>query len=408
MFSVSNDGVVELRSALPRRADVGSDVLRLTLSVCLPLGGLALIPFALLAVRDLWKYDCCKKHRGGSNASTFIGLHSLDFFALYHPVNEGRSPVMHSTCFGGAMSVLAIGTVAVLGVALVIDYSFSNTLSSTALLPADLPTLQDLADVPVYSAEASALATLAGFALPTAGLPAYYASGEQSGIQIRVKSQGSNCGSPIYYMTAPTILGNFSYAVVPENATASYEHIFFCQQCAFGRYSSMSVTFPPSCQSLRLLVFLVGARGSVSAASAVLSSEPPSSMHTSATFNIEPQLEVVNDTTRAYLVRGYVLGSTSLSTVSSATPPSMTLHLNFGTSTTYSRVTAVFIRTPYQLLSSLIGITGIVGGFGVLFQVQKQLCSRRSRIIRASSRKLTALSSPRPAALHDDIVVDTG
>ena len=141
------------------------------------------------------------------------------------------------------------------------SYEYSNSLLTTSLLPAALPTLQQLATLPAHDA--------------VNALPAIAPASISRGFELRVTAFGPPCGAPSLDV-ASLLGGAFKPRVTSANSTsASFVHSFACPDCAFGPLSSVRVTFPPACQAFLITAVSVGATGSVSVASVVATNPSP-------------------------------------------------------------------------------------------------------------------------------------
>jgi len=87
---------------------------------------LALACAALYCARRTCGVDVNVVRRLQRHARRLLQL--WDMFGMHHSYPNGSPVVVHKTEFGGCVSVLAVGTLAALGVALVVERSTSNSL----------------------------------------------------------------------------------------------------------------------------------------------------------------------------------------------------------------------------------------------------------------------------------------
>lgn len=370
--SASGD-VIVIRYVVPPN-DQSVDTLPLLLYICVPILFISLLPLVILAAIGV-RSTFFKRGEGMLRGGGYLRacLMNLDFYSLLHGIRDGEHPVKLRTSLGGATTLLALGALVCLCIVLGVDYRFNNVLTSTSLLPAELPTLVKFSGIAPNSAN-----------IPDLGTPSIPV-GITQGIQIRISSQGSLCGAPTTAQQA-LLAGNFSYSsVLVDNRSASFLHSFSCSNCAFGPLSSLFITFPLSCQQFHATATFIGATGSVSIASVLIGADAALS---GAVVSFQPLLEIVNDTTRAPFVEtsGYILGGTSVTTVFDAKSDSTVLHIMMPISSSYTQIKSVPIRTLIQLLSSLIGLTGVIGGFGMAFVMLESLCFDVSHVMQEAYR----------------------
>ena len=386
-FSASGD-VVAIRKVASLADPVATYIL--ILLICIPIAIISALPIIYVAI--LACGDCIFKSDGVLHGGPPIIrriLRFVDFYALRHKVDEGFHPIKIKTALGGAVTAVALGAIICVSISLGIDYLYANVLTSISLLPAELPTLLLLSNTGMHSVESK-------------DIPPILDGAVSRGFEVRVSSHGPQCGDPAFTSRA-LIAGNFSVRAMPtDRATASNEISFFCEDCAFGPLSSVSIVFPPACQTFRITALTIGATGSISISTVTVSAKQDISTTDSfletVSIVLQPQLEYVTDTTVIPPThqRGYIIALTSVDKVMSTDPEATTLDIDLAVSSTYSHLRFVPIRTVTQLLSAIVGLTGLIGGFGFAFIFFEHLChgSLKKALAKHNSTRL-AHPSPR-------------
>jgi len=165
----------------------------------------------------------------------------------------------------------------------------------------------------------------------------------------------------------------------------------------FGASSYLSFSLPYSCQALHLEAFAVDADGSINTVSfsSALSSATNTTLLSSLAWELQPVYSVlvdnVNSGSAGRTGRGYqvISGISSSSTVPSSPvilPLSMVVSvlINLPLQPTYSSTTLSPITTVAELLSSIIGLAGILAVFRILF-----VASERSVVLHKTVSSLS-------------------
>lgn len=371
---------------------VRTDVL--IIAILVPLISLAIFPTCILIMTRRCRgratntcYACCQHAWMRSKQC----LRMVDLYSLRHTTAEGSSPVKHRTSVGGTFSIIGSLLVTCLIVVLIIQFKRSNSLVSTSLRPAELPTLYGYASLPTFAY--------------TSEPPSVAPPSLKTGLELRISVMGSTCSSPIAVSMPTLTRGGFKVSVARRDSTVEfYEHLFSCPDCAFDAASILQVTFAEECTAFIVTVATVGAAGSTYVSSTVV--ESPSSIAsdtgrvlTSSHITVVPQLQVLANHISGVVVRGY---SVSVSTVNVVTVPStlwprvpVVLSFLLQTSDTFVLTEVVPIVSPTQLVSSIVGLFGLLGAFGQLFALLEYLCLADSRRHEGASR----FPSPRLARI---------
>lgn len=363
----------------------------LLVAVCLPLAVLAFIPTMHLIVTRGCDERAPRQRTGGrtSAVESCIAcclvarrraqhcLRVVDIYSLRHYTDDGTPPVKKRTSVGGATTMLAVGCVACLAAVLIVQFIRSNALTTTSLLPAPLPTLQQFSALRPRVLTADE--TRPAIAPPTLS----------SGLELRVAVMGPTCSAPLTASVSELISGSFVSSVVHSDpAAAAFVHLFSCSDCAFGPMSALNVTFAGECQSFAVTAAAVGATGSTYIASFVGAS--PSAVMTSGGLGltglhvtIQPQLEVVDNRVAGFAKRGYSVSIAGAELITApatrsaaASVPPVSLYVDWATSGVFVYTEVVAITSLSQLASSIIGLLGLLGGFGVVFTLVERACPK--------------------------------
>lgn len=228
---------------------------------------------------------------------------------------DGKPPIKITTTLGGAVAILAFGAILCISVVLITGFYFNNSLASTALLTAELPTLE-------------AHSTLSPHVIFPGNIPARILPGTiSSGILLGIEAQGPSCGAASFAASG-LLAGSFVTSVTNNSGTtgakpSSFSYTFYCPRCAFGLLSSASVTFPPTCQSYHITATVVSVTGGFSFASfAATGPIDGSALLAVARVTVQPQLQVVDASVEhgGQVERGYTIGSTNLQSQVAAAP----------------------------------------------------------------------------------------
>lgn len=291
-------------------------------------------------------------------------LRALDQFRMVHGANEGEPKRMHRTPLGGASSILAIGVVAGLAIALVIQFVVSNVSIDTSLLPTSPLIVSDI----MNSASPRMLqpTSPAGAALPP-GCSA-------QGICVHVTAMGALCGLVSIVDDRDGLISG-AFSVVPDAATSDaatglFAWVATCDNCTFGPTSGLVLRFDASCQALRVAIASVGAQGNVDIA-VFTSPQPASGLSPIASLRATSAvtLSKFTDARRSNtIVRGYLLGSSSIdATPAAGVPSSVDVVVSMPLTDSYSSVTVAQPTTAVQLLSSIAGLLSLIGTVGSIY-----------------------------------------
>lgn len=336
-----------------------------------PIAVLAALP--LLYVLITW----CAAPKGAWHERILSALRSVDAFGLEHDVDEGQSPVMRNTAAGGAVTVLAMGTIAAMAAALAADYSVNNRDFQQ---PVFAPVTQDYADI-----------------APTLAAVPHW-SGVTSGVRIDVHAMGPLCAAASW--APPSFLGGsgFVYNVTMADDTAHAHHVFDCPDCAFADISTFDVAFDASCQTLLVHAFAVNTAGEVTAASFAASSACPNALDscprmTSAAVALRLTLDVLDDAVSGQATRGYLVSPTTAVPPANADSSVVVLRIALPLNPFYVVKQVEQQQTLVELASNIIGLAGLLGGFGwTLSQAESHLPKVSPALARASAAVRSSLS----------------
>ena len=264
-------------------------------------------------------------------------LHARDLFSTAHDYDDGTHPLNLQSSLGGAMTILSYGVIAGIAAALVLQYYYLNTIVTTALLPADLQTLQGFAGTRAFAVDSS---TRIGVAPSTAS----------RGLELRVAASGPSCSTPSFVPAGALLAGNFSASLsAADPASAAWQFTFACYDCALSLEASVALSFPPACQAFVVTATAIGASGSTSVASFAITGPSPVAASggkflESADISLAPRLEVVQDLRSGASSRGYTIDQPDVVLATAAAPAAVTLAIRVSVSDVYALVEAVQVR----------------------------------------------------------------
>jgi hypothetical protein len=376
-------------------------------TTAVPVNGVIAIVVALIlfvAAMPLLQMLCAKVWRQAKRIPVQGALRRVDMFSLHHPVRNGESPVKQMTTLGGSMSVLAVGCIAAAACTLLVQYIESNALLQSSLLAATVPALQRYAATPARG--------LTAVEVPSASLAV---PGLRRGLAVTVVTAGVGCDAVSWSFLEP-ITGNFSHHVSSDALSQQHAHAFACPDCMFSPRSRLTLSLPGSCQTLRVALSAVGATGSVTTAAFALQA-PSMQWHAEAqalravVATVVPTLEVVRNTVKGVSTRGYTVSIASVAhelaptTSAAARLSSLQVTLQLYAPEQYVEHTIVALMSPTQLFSSVVGLLGLVGVFGIAFRLvrgvqaslQPAIESKRASHVARSVRSLRPSLFARPA-----------
>ena len=220
----------------------------------------------------------------------------VDLFALKGHVPVEASPVNRPSCVGAMLSLLAVVSLAVLGLFLYLARSENNTLAQNSLGVLKLSTWVDTEGWRWKTAP------LAGLTSPVQGIVVrVHASGEPGACALplagALSTSGTTGGSWSLSSSTPACglhgVSSFSLTCGPS--------------CFFSSSSKLSFALHYSCQSLLLQVAAVDAQGKSTLLNlpAALTQGAPESFLTAIEWGVGPLYSIVNDTVGDASVRGY-------------------------------------------------------------------------------------------------------
>ena len=311
-------------------------------------------------------------------------INAFDMFASAHVVPQGTAVISAATPLGGTCSLLGVLTFFTFAVLLTLKFVYANT--------------QAVSTLAVLTAAVSTSAAT----LPWAVAPPSSSVAGVSGVQVRIFSQAGlgDCVTPSSVSFKGLSSGAWVSAPTPSCGSSDARAVltWACPACVFSADSSLSFTLPWSCQSLYVEALSVDASGSVNALAFnpnATSARGDGSLLSSVSWVLQPMVSVVTDSTSGRAsARGYELVQGS--SAATYTPPTRSLlplsaavrfTITMPLETTYSLTILSDVQSLTALLSSIIGVAGILSAFRILFQVSER-----------ALRIQTATAAPAPAA----------
>lgn len=298
-------------------------------------------------------------------------LRRVDVFGLKHRLPQGAHPTMRNTTLGGAITVIAFGTIVAIAAALVAQYRVNNQLEQP---PVFAPVVESYAQLPPKTVEAQ----------------------PGSGLQVELRTMGPRCGNVRAWAASNLLAGSFNYSSQLNDTTGAARHVFACPACAFSSISTLDVALDGTCRPVLVLASAVGATGVVTRASFTAASECATDLHTgscaastSAGVAFVPTLQIAQNAVTNEQFRGFQVAPADAAMVPrNADKDQLLLHIELPLAPWFVSSQVAARQTTAQLLSSIIGLAAILPAFATMFAhlewYFRQQWSRAKRQSRAS------------------------
>ena len=305
-------------------------------------------------------------------------LQQVDSFSMSHMVSPGKPLRNRPTALGGACTLLSVISFLTIAAVLLLQYSYANVNMQTALT-----TL--LSSNPFTPA--------VPWAPPLTPLsPAIL-----SGVQLRLFAQeGMGCSA---LAAGTSISGSPSGWTVSPPASCSDGRsllVLSCPTCSFTPTSFVKFYLPYTCQSIYLEAIAVDAQGSINSVVFPPSSSiaTPSTLLSSLSWTVDVLGTLLKDTIKDTVMQGYQLSASDASTTPLAAGNSLipskalvTVTIKLPLQTFYSSIQLQPQQSLVSLLSSIVGLLGIIGLFRVLFMTSDIVLAHAAQ---ASKRRQSA------------------
>ncbi len=302
-------------------------------------------------------------------------LKRVDAFSLRPPRCEGEPPTLRAAALGGVFTLMGVLTLTTYALYMVLDWRFNNTLVQRSL---------------ATLGEGSAAALLGGAAW--AAVPRF--GGGPTPLLLRVLADGEpgRCDAPLAWAGSGLAPGGGAWALASAPSVGGSgvaAHTFSCAGCLLSPGTALTASFHYSCQSL-LLEAVAGAPGEEGGGDSVgggpaprTVAGAPGALLASVAWSLTPLLAVVSNNITARTYVGYSFTGSALNValaplaapngggggLLSVAPASAAVALSIALplQTVYTQVTLTQ-RVPWtQLLANIVGLTGVLGFFGVLY-----------------------------------------
>jgi hypothetical protein len=311
-------------------------------------------------------------------------LKRVDVFSLAHAVPPG-SPVLNApTPLGGACTLLSLLVFVCFATLLIVQYYYANVVVQSTL--------------GTLLGEDPFVPNLPWGTLP-AGSPLSPAF--SSGLQLRLLAPaGLNCSVPAelrHLSSEPWALASPS----PPCGDGRTLLQLTCPACALSSASFLSFSLPYTCQSFFLELSAVDAQGvahTVAFPPAASAAKPTRLLATLA-WEVQPLRTLLRDVVGGRSARGYQLFVASASSTHSddnsrvalikPASAAVRLHITLAPQSTFSATTLLQRQGPVELLTSIVGLLGILSVFRVLFVAAEGALAYRSSAGGAAKRKLS-------------------
>ena len=148
-------------------------------------------------------------------------------------------------------------------------------------------------------------------------------------------------------------------------------HTFTCPDCQFTALSRLTATFSVTCQSYFVSAAAVSSQGALTTAAfsvqgPTLRTSVADAVLAAVDIDVVPTLETFAPLGAAS-TRGYRVAVTGVTPVTAPEPSAVSLTFLLAQPPTYVRVVVIEQQSSAQLLSSLVGLLGLMGVFGFAF-----------------------------------------
>ena len=307
-------------------------------------------------------------------------LLKVDSFSMDHNVPTGYSPINTPSALGGACTLLSWVAFLCLTTVLVLQYSYANVSVQTAL-----STLLS----------ANPFSRSGRFAAPVVASP--LTPSLRSGVQVRIFAQeGAGCSA---LAEGPFVSGSpGDWVLEPPTECGDGRTLLTlsCPACSFSAVSALKFYLPFACQSFFMEALGVDSLGVIN--SVVFPTSNTAATHTSLLSSLSWTIQVLGtileDKIRDEVTQGYQLFATAAesttipagaSIIPSLASVAVTIALPF--QPTYSSTTLTPRLTIVDMLTSIVGLLGVLGVFRALFIQSETL----KAMLAAKKRRQSAL-----------------
>lgn len=328
-------------------------------------------------------------------------LKNSDSFALNRALRDGEPSVYRPSALGGACNIASVIAFLTFATVLALRWAADNSVIVSTLDTASRANNPFSKNPP--------WATLTGQSL----VPSFGAS---TSLQIRVFSEsGLGCDMPTQVVDLGSG-GEWTTSSVSSCGDGRSLVIFSCKGCSLSASASLSFKLPFTCQALFIEAVSVDATGvlSVQELPPRDSSALDNALLTSLTWTLNPMAAIFTDaivgrTSRGFrLLEGGSLPERSVPTNGLLVPntAAVDVTVNFVLQSTFSITTLSQKVSIAELMSSIVGLAGVMGAFRFLFQFadgSKRKARERGCCGRSKIGKLTAAESAAPHGTDDDV-----
>ena len=304
-------------------------------------------------------------------------LKRLDAFSLAHAVPPG-SPVLNApTPLGGACTLLSLLAFACLSTLLIVQYFYANVVVQS--------TLGTLLGEDPFAAPGLPWGTL------PPGSP--LAPALASGLQLRLLAPaGLNCSAPAELRHLPSEPWALATPSPPCGDGRTLLQLT-CPACALSSASYLAFSLPYTCQAFFLELTAVDAQGVAHTVAfpPAASAATPTRLLASLAWEVQPLSTLLSDGVGGRSARGYQLFVASATSTHSAdnslaallkpASAAVRLHITLAPQSTYAATTLLQRQGPVELLTSIVGLLGILGLFRVLFSALESALGYRAGLL---------------------------
>jgi hypothetical protein len=271
-------------------------------------------------------------------------------FALEHDLDDGEPQVNKATPLGGGMTFAALGCMAAFVASLVAQHLLANTSRVESLVPATLPAIFEVGSM-----------TPAALVTPSTLMPSV-----DSGLYLQLETFGTTCSTLKWNASGLLYDATMQYSRQPDASTGKTVHTFACSDCTLGPLSSLLLQLNVACRSTMLTAVAVNVEDGLDVAQYAISMPGDANV---AAIALDPTFTHMQDNIARKEMRGLALDpQAAVYSLQDDVIDELQVVISLAVTRDYVMLQIDQITSTVQLLSNIIGLSGIIGGFALLFR----------------------------------------